>query len=221
MELMVNEIFVSFQGEGVHTGIPTVFVRLAGCNLRCRWCDTEYALDPSSGIRMSMHDILTEVERYHVGMVCLTGGEPLMQEGCVELVKCLISRNILVDIETNGSLDIGALIENGEHVLISMDAKTPSSGMQERIFGSNIAMLRPWDQLKFIVKDEPDIRYAAGIIREFGPVCNIIFTPEGNQDTEKIAGLILEMVLSNELPKCARLMLQMHKMIWGPDRRRS
>lgn len=219
MELNINEIFASFQGEGVHTGIPTVFIRLAGCNLRCRWCDTAYAIEPSSGIPMSISDILSKVSGYGLGVVCLTGGEPLLQSGSIELVDQLLSNGIRVDIETNGSLDIGPYIGKGEDAMLSMDVKTPSSGMESSLLVSNISLLRPVDQLKFVVKDDDDIQYAVGIIRKHLPRCTVLFTPEGNENIEPVADLILKKVLTGELPSEIRFMLQMHKVIWKGDRR--
>ncbi|MBN1539436.1 MAG: hypothetical protein JW939_04770, partial [Candidatus Thermoplasmatota archaeon] len=154
-----------------------------------------------------------------LGLVCLTGGEPLLQEGSIGLIKRLLSRGIKVDIETNGSLDIGPCIGMGEGVMISMDAKTPSSGMGSSFLVSNISLLRPNDQLKFIVRDDDDIEYAMDIVREFIPRSTVLFTPEGNENIEPLANFILEKVLSGALPCEIRFMLQMHKVIWKGDRR--
>jgi len=219
MDLKVNEIFASFQGEGIHTGIPTTFIRLAGCNLRCIWCDTMYAIEASSGSPMDISSVIAQVREIGLERVCLTGGEPLVQPGSLELVKSLISEGAKVDLETNGSLDIRPFIELGDSFFISLDAKLPSSGMDGEMFPGNIEILRPSDQLKFVAADLNDMEHAFTILRGRSPDCPVIFTPVSNTGGEAIAEILLSGILSGQVSGDIRLMLQTHKMIWGKDRR--
>ncbi|MGA1819855.1 MAG: 7-carboxy-7-deazaguanine synthase QueE [Thermoplasmatota archaeon] len=219
MDLIVNEVFGSFQGEGVHTGIPTLFIRLAGCNLRCEWCDTAYALEASSGSRIELSSLLEQVKRSRIGNVCLTGGEPLVQEGSLEFVKILLSEGFQVDIETNGSIDIGPYVLLGEELLISLDIKLPSSGMEGEMLLRNIGLLRPSDQLKFVARDKRDLEHAFTIMKEHSPRCRIIFTPVNNTGGDVIADVLMKKLGSGEITGDIRLMVQSHKVIWGPDRK--
>ena len=170
MDLSVYEIFTSFQGEGIHTGLPTTFIRLAGCNLDCRWCDTKYALRIEDGKMMSIHDIIGSVERSGLDLICLTGGEPLVQENGLELVRELMERSKRIDLETNGSLDIRPYAGMGPDIMISMDVKTPSSGQEDRFLLSNLDGLRKHDQLKFIVADQKDLDFALDFIGKYRPL---------------------------------------------------
>lgn len=220
MELVVNEIFLSFQGEGLHTGLPTTFVRLAGCNLKCGWCDTLYALDPGSGKPMGIPDIIREVKDLGNERVCITGGEPLLQEQTYTLVASLIEIGCLVDIETNGTISIGMYSELGERVFMSVDLKTPSSGEDGSFRMENMKFLRRHDQLKFIIGSEEDIEYSVEIIKMADPPCELVFTPVSNTGGGSLADGLMRRIKDGSLPpERTRLMVQTHKVIWPPERR--
>ncbi|MDD1769895.1 MAG: radical SAM protein [Methanomassiliicoccales archaeon] len=204
--MKVKELFRSLQGEGVLIGTPTVFVRTVGCNLDCEWCDTEYARE--GGEEMSVEQILKRIEELGTRFVCLTGGEPLLQKDAIKLIDKLVDRCYHVTVETNGSLPLED-IPCAENVLISMDIKCPSSGMQDQMLFDNIELLSPADQLKFIVADMKDLLYAAKVIEEHEPKCNLILTPVGGLDLKPVA----EFVLKNGIN--ARVLPQLHKLIWG------
>ena len=205
--MIVNEIFLSIQGEGKEIGLPTVFVRLTGCNLRCSWCDTKYAF--TEGKEMKIQDIMEEVERYGIKRVCLTGGEPLLQEGSRILMKELLDKGYHIVLETNGSLPIDAV---DERVLISMDWKTPSSREQDKMLESNLKYLKKKDQLKFVIADEGDYRYALHIIESHELGTEIIFQPLGGMNLRWLAERIIEDRVD------VRVLPQLHKVIWGDER---
>ena len=216
----INEIFTSFQGEGVHTGLPTTFIRLAGCNLDCKWCDTRYALSPSSGIETDIDEVFSKVKEPGIRMICITGGEPLIQPGTIELVKILAKEGYSIDIETNGSLSIESYVNLGHKVMISMDVKTPSSGEQDSFLNENITFLRPTDQLKFILSNETDLDFAIEFIKRERPSCNLVLTPVSNRGGDLLADKIMDVTLNGILPADRiRLMVQTHKVIWGGERR--
>jgi 7-carboxy-7-deazaguanine synthase len=226
MKLNVNEIFSSVQGEGIHTGIPTLFIRLAGCDLRCRWCDTPYALELGSGESMDMENIIQIAKDSECAQVCLTGGEPLFQKATVELVRIIVENGFRIDIETNGSHDIKDFIRYGDQVLLSIDVKSPSSGEEDSFLYENLEWVREFDQLKFIIKNDEDMEFALLFLENHMPVCNVIFTPCDNTG----AGSIVERIL-NELKnpkrskdfrnilKRSRTMIQTHKVIWSDGQR--
>ncbi len=204
--MLVNEIFLSIQGEGRTMGLPTVFVRLSGCNLKCRWCDTRYA--NAGGEEIGPNQVLAKVNHYGVRHVCLTGGEPLCQEGSINLVQVLLEGGRHVTLETNGSMPLEGLPEHPE-LLISMDYKCPSSGEEGRMRLENLVMLRPKDQLKFVVADHGDLERAENIVRQNRPQCPVIFTPVGGLTLQPV----VEFVLSRKLE--VRVLPQLHKIIWG------
>jgi len=204
--LRVYEIFASIEGEGVDIGMPSVFVRLSGCNLRCRWCDTPEALDLYSGSEMSIDNVLEEVKKYGIRRVVVTGGEPLMQNDALELVKKLLSEGFFVSVETNGTYDISALTEFN-NVRISIDIKTPSSGMEGRTLWENLSLLRPHDQVKFVLEGTEDYNYALSVIRRFEPKCNVVLMPVGGINAKWIAERVLKDKLS------CRVLVQLHKII--------
>jgi 7-carboxy-7-deazaguanine synthase len=191
-------------------GTPTVFVRFQGCNLRCEWCDTDYARE--GGVEMSIEQIVAKVAEYDTKFVCLTGGEPLLQKDCVKLMNKLLEKMYHVTLETNGSLSLED-VPCAENMLISMDIKCPSSGMQDKMMLSNIELLSPADQLKFIVADKEDLRYAEDIIGKYEIGSSIILTPVGGMDLEPVARFVLSRKIN------ARVLPQLHKLIWGPDAR--
>jgi len=214
--MKINEIFLSIQGEGVQMGIPTTFVRTTGCNLSCGWCDTVYARDPEAGDEMTVDQIVAKVKKNHVKHVCLTGGEPLMQSESLSLVKALIGEGFLVSIETNGSLPIDDYLElDPAKVVVSLDVKCPSSGMTEHNLIESLGKLRPTDQLKFVIRDAKDIRYAKKVL-EANPVgCQIVFQPVHGTDPKWLA----ERVLKSGLKALGvRVMVQLQKVIWGKKR---
>lgn len=207
--MKVCEIFKSIQGEGVTVGLPTTFVRLTGCNLRCDWCDTKYAYE--EGEEMGIPDILAKVQELGNEQVCVTGGEPLCQGETPSLVDRLIEKGYLVTLETNGSKSIEPL-QCSSNLMISLDIKCPSSGESGKMNFSNIVLLSPNDQLKFIIADRRDYDYAKEILKKHRPLCNIVMTPVGGRDLKELAEWALEDGLG------VRVLPQLHKIIWG-DRR--
>jgi 7-carboxy-7-deazaguanine synthase len=204
--MRVSEIFRSLQGEGVLIGTPTVFIRTVGCNLECSWCDTEYARE--GGEELSIEQIMTELEKHKTQFICLTGGEPLMQKDVIKLLDKLVDKCYHVTLETNGSLPLDD-VTCSESMLISMDIKCPSSGMEERMLMSNIDLLSPADQLKFIVADIDDLVYAEDVLKNHEVRCNVVFTPVGGMELEPVARFVLSRKLN------ARVLPQLHKLIWG------
>ena len=190
-------------------GTPTTFVRLAGCNLSCKWCDTEYAKE--TGEDMGIGEVIERVEEYGCEQVCVTGGEPLCQPDTPKLIDALLDKGFLVTLETNGSQSIEVL-ECSPTLMISLDIKCPSSGESESMLLSNIEMLGPTDQLKFIIGDSKDYEYAKGLIEKYVPGCIIVMTPVGGTELKELA----EGVLKDGLR--ARVLPQLHKIIWGDKR---
>jgi len=210
--LRVHSIYKSIQGEGQLIGLPMVFVRFAGCPLRCKWCDTE-EVRASRGKQMSIEQIMEEIGKLRLRYVCLTGGEPLAQSESVTLMNKMMDRGLFVQLETSGALSLEE-VPCSERVMISMDIKCPSSGMHDRMDFSNIELLSPFDQLKFIISDDDDYQYAKGIIKERDPKCPIIMTPVGGKELKSLAEKVLRDKLS------ARVLPQLHKLIWGDEQNR-
>ncbi len=212
MRLKVCEIFVSLQGEGVHQGLPTFFVRLAGCNLACRWCDSRYARE-EPGFDLSIEDILHRWQAEGgLPWVQITGGEPLLQEGVYPLMKRFLREGVTVLLETNGSILLDRVPQG---VVKIMDLKTPSSGMSRFMCWENLAYLSSKDQVKFVIADREDYLWAkAAIERHYLPVfTQVLLSPAyGELAPQKLAHWILE----DRLP--VRLQIQLHKFLWG-DRR--
>ena len=206
--MQVTEIFYSIQGEGSTIGSPTVFIRTTGCNLRCVYCDTTYAY--TSGKKMEIKKILEQIKTYPCDQICITGGEPLLQEDLKELINGLVQNKKTIILETNGSQSIQEFTHYPS-LIISMDLKTPSSNMNEHMNLKNIKSLRVQDQLKCIINDKKDYQYAKNIINEYHPNCIIFFQPVWGTDTSKLASWMLEDHLS------VRLGIQLHKIIWGEN----
>jgi len=206
--MRICEIFRSIQGEGLTMGVPTVFVRAVGCNLRCSWCDTMYSME--GGKEMTVPEIMEEVGSCRT--VCVTGGEPMLQKDILDLLDALIRADKKVVLETNGSIDLKD-VPKDSRIMISMDIKCPSSGMQDRMLDSNIGLLSEKDQLKFIIKDQTDFDYAVRYLKEHPVRTNVIFGPVGG--TDKLEWLV-ESVLDNDVD--ARVLPQLHKIIWGDKR---
>jgi 7-carboxy-7-deazaguanine synthase len=210
--LRLTEIFHSLQGEARSVGWPTVFVRLTGCPLRCGYCDTAYAFH--GGAWWEIDAILDEVARHGAKHVCVTGGEPLAQKRCIDLLKRLCDAGYDVSLETSGALDIGAVDARVSRV---MDLKTPGSGEQSRNCLSNIALLTPRDQVKFVLCDRADYDWALAMLREHVlPVrCDVLFSPSyGQLQARDLA----EWMLADRVP--ARFQLQLHKVLWGEEQGR-
>ncbi|MGH7083150.1 MAG: radical SAM protein [Acetobacteraceae bacterium] len=220
--VQITEIFHSLQGESTRAGEPCVFVRLTGCNLRCRWCDTEYAFH--GGKRMSIPDVLAVVHRFHCRLVEITGGEPLLQPAPVaELAQALLDGGFTVMLETSGERDLSIV---PPAVVKIVDVKCPASGEAGAFLESNLARLQPWDELKFVLADRDDYDFARAFIarhRLNGASPTLLFSPAFRQDAagERSARQCLldpsdlaAWMLQDAVP--ARLNLQIHKFIWNP-----
>jgi 7-carboxy-7-deazaguanine synthase len=207
--MKVNEIFYSIQGEGVLVGIPSIFLRLTWCNLRCSFCDTTYAYE--QGTEMSIQEILDEIKKFACTYVCLTGGEPLLQKDAPKLIEHLLQKNYKICLETNGSISIKKFVGK-KSLMISLDIKCPSSGSHEQMNMKNISYLSKKDQLKFIIKNKEDYDYAKKILKKYNPPCTVFFQPVWGTNPKKLASWIL----NDGVP--VRLALQLHKIIWGAKR---
>ena len=206
--MRVCEKFKSLQGEGKKIGVPTFFIRCVGCNLKCSWCDTQYAtLEPGSD--MTVDEIMDAVG--DETDVCLTGGEPMLQPDSLELLRKLSDKGKTVVLETNGSISIKD-VPDSENIIISMDIKCPCSEMQDKMDFGNIGLLKEKDQLKFVIADGLDLEYAIEVVDRYKPKCEIIFTPVGGMDIEPLA----EEVIARGVK--ARVLTQLHKIIWGNKR---
>ena len=208
--LRITEIFHSLQGEARTAGIPTVFVRLTGCPLRCQYCDTAYAF--SGGEMMSIDKICQAVSEYQCAYVTVTGGEPLAQPECLALMTQLCDGGHFVSLETSGALPIE---EIDQRVTIVLDLKTPGSLECDRNREENIAFLKQVDQVKFVLCDHNDYEWAKAKMMQLdlpAKVDDILFSPSANQlAPEQLAGWIL----ADRLP--VRMQLQLHKLIWGDE----
>lgn len=208
--MRITEIFYSIQGESSFAGLPCVFVRSTGCNLRCVWCDTAYAF--YGGREMSPDEIIAEVARLSGGcrLVELTGGEPLLQKEIGALAQALLDRGYTVLCETGGSLDVDRL---PREVIRIVDVKCPGSGEAQRNLWSNLEKLGPRDEIKFVIRDRADYEWALDVIRERALAGRaILFSPVwGELDLRTLA----EWVLSDGAP--VRIQTQLHKHIWGPE----
>jgi len=221
--LRLNEIFHSIQGESSRAGEPCIFIRLAGCHLRCAWCDTEYAF--REGRRRTIDDILAEVLAIDCPLVELTGGEPLLQKPVHDLERRLHDAGRTVLVETSGACDITAC---DPRTVVIMDLKPPSSGECDRNLPSNLEALRPHHEVKFVIGDRGDYEWSREMIRTHelaGKVASLLFSPVFPQKQGlEIAGapgieprLLAEWILEDALP--VRMQLQLHKFIWEPARR--
>jgi 7-carboxy-7-deazaguanine synthase len=207
--LRITEIYYSIQGEGTKAGLPCIFIRLTGCNLRCTWCDTEYGYN--GGSDMSHDDILSEIQQYNCSLVEITGGEPLMQEETPVLVDLLLEKEYTVMVETAGSLDISVLSEN---VIRIVDMKCPGSGMSDKNDYQNLQRLTDIDELKFVLADKKDFDWSCDLIKKH-KLHNreVIFSPVyGDLNLTDLADWILKSNLN------IRMQIQLHKYIWGPDK---
>ena len=207
MSLRLTEIFHSLQGEAARTGLPTVFIRLTGCPLRCTWCDTTYSF--TGGSAWEIADILAEVARHPTRHVCVTGGEPLAQKECPALLQALCDAGYDVCLETSGALDISTI---DPRVARIMDLKAPASSECERNLWSNLRHLKAGDEIKIIIADRADYDWACQQLTQhrLADLCPVLLSPaQGSQDARQLA----EWILQDGLP--VRLQLQLHKLLWG------
>jgi len=205
--LRITEIFYSLQGEARTVGRPTVFIRLTGCPLRCQYCDTAYAF--SGGITWKLDDILTEVKKHSTRYVTVTGGEPLAQPNCLPLLSQLCDAGYEVSLETSGAMDVARV---DPRVVKVLDLKTPGSLEVARNLESNIALLTPQDQVKFVICGQADYQWAKAKVAEFDldrKVSDVLFSPS-NQELE--ARDLAEWILADHLD--VRLQVQLHKYLW-------
>ncbi len=207
--LRISEIFFSLQGETSRVGLPTVFVRLTGCPLRCTYCDTTYAF--SGGQTMTLDVILAEVARYAPRYVCVTGGEPLAQKNCHLLLRALCDAGYEVSLETGGALDVSGV---DARVMKVLDIKTPASGEVEKNLWSNLEHLDLHDEIKFVLCSEADYQWAKQVLqeRELTKRCAVLFSPAQGQLAPKD---VAEWMLRDRLP--VRLQVQLHKLLWGNE----
>ena len=207
MALRLTEIFFSLQGEAARAGLPTVFVRLTGCPLRCVWCDTTYSF--SGGEPATIDSILARVANYPARQVCVTGGEPLAQKECLPLLSALCDAGYEVSLETSGALDIAGVDPRVARV---MDLKAPDSGEGDKNRWENLGLLTPRDEIKIVVASRTDYEWARELIRErrLDTLCPVLLSPaQGLVDPTALAEWILEDGLN------VRFQLQLHKLLWG------
>lgn len=207
--LMVNEIFKSIQGESSFTGLPCIFIRLTGCNLRCTWCDTEYAF--YEGKPKSVQDIMEAIEPLGIPLVEITGGEPLLQDGVYDLMNALLEKNYQVLVETGGGVSVAKV---PKRVIKILDVKCPGSGEESKNLWDNLDHLNPEDEVKFVLADRADYEWSRDILDrcKIPQKVQVIFSPVYDRlDLKELAAWILE----DNLP--VRVQTQLHKVIWGKD----
>jgi len=211
-QLRISEIFFSLQGETSRVGLPTVFVRLTGCPLRCTYCDTSYAF--SGGQNMNIAQILEQVARHRAHYVTVTGGEPLAQKNSLILMQALCDAGYDVSLETGGALDVSGV---DARVVKVLDIKTPGSGEVEKNLWGNLEHLNPRDEIKFVLGDESDYLWAKQVLNEraLDQKCAVLFAPvQGQLSPTELA----DWILRDHLP--VRMQVQLHKLLWGNERGR-
>lgn len=207
MALRITEIFYSLQGEASRVGLPTVFVRLTGCPLRCTWCDTTYSF--TGGEAASIESVLAEVAKYPARQVCVTGGEPLSQKECLPLLVALCDAGYDVSLETSGALDVSAVDPRVSRI---MDLKAPDSGEVGRNLWSNLDCLDGRDEIKIVIASRGDYEWARDVVRQrqIDAICPVLISPaQGLLEARSLADWILEDGLN------VRFQLQLHKLLWG------
>lgn len=205
-QLKISEIFHSIQGESTLAGFPTVFVRLTGCPLRCTWCDTEYAF--AGGQWMGINDIIDQIKSFKTPYVCVTGGEPLAQKRCINLLDQLVENGFNVSLETSGAVSIANV---NDSITTVMDLKAPSSGEEQKNLYENINYLDAKDQIKFVIKDRTDYHWCLDTIKRYNLIdkCEVLLSPvAGEIDPKDLAQWILDDKL------LVRFQLQLHKILW-------
>jgi len=208
----IHEIYQSIQGESTLAGVPCTFVRLAGCPLRCSYCDTLQAIPFDSGNSMPIDDVLVQVKQWNNPLVLVTGGEPLAQKSCIDLLQKLLATGVMVQLETSGALDISTVPVAVRKVL---DIKSPASGEEKRNRWENLQYLQTHDEIKFVLNDEADYLWAKRVIAERlqDTPATILLSPcWGALSPEDLCAWILD----DKLP--VRMQLQMHKVIWGAEK---
>ncbi|KAA3616556.1 MAG: radical SAM protein [Calditrichaeota bacterium] len=209
--LRITEIFFSIQGESTRAGLPCIFIRTTGCDLRCRWCDTAYAF--SGGTKMTVELIMAEIRQWPCKLVELTGGEPVLQKYLPDLISALFAENYQVMIETGGHLDLSSI---DERVKIIVDVKCPGSGESEKMCFSNLENILPDDEVKFVIQDRDDYDYAAKIIKKYKleSRTTVLLSPVfGGIEYKKVVNWLLKDGIQ------ARIQLQLHKYIWDPQQK--
>jgi 7-carboxy-7-deazaguanine synthase len=204
--LRITEIFYSLQGESNTVGIPTVFIRLTGCPLRCLYCDTAYAF--TGGKKIEIADIILQAAQYGTQYITVTGGEPLAQPACLELITQLLDKGFIVSLETSGAIDVSTVDSRTVKI---MDLKTPGSGELGKNFYQNIYHLNKKDQVKFVIGNNEDYNWSKAIITKYAlpDRCEILFSPVmGQQNPTELA----EKILQDRLP--VRFQIQLHKLLW-------
>ncbi len=205
-QLKISEIFYSIQGESTFVGLPTVFIRLTGCPLRCTWCDTEYAF--AGGQWMNIDAIVEQTKSYGTPYVCVTGGEPLAQKRCLLLLDKLIDNGFNVSLESSGAISIANV---NDKVVTVMDLKAPGSGEEQKNIYENINFLDAKDQIKFVIKDRTDYHWTQDIIQRYNLIdkCEVLLSPvAGEINPADLAQWILDDKLM------VRMQLQLHKILW-------
>ena len=208
----ITEIFYSLQGETRTVGLPTVFVRLTGCPLRCGYCDTAYAFH--GGEKRDISDIVSEVQAYNPRYVTVTGGEPLAQQSCQELLTALCDLDMEISLETSGAIDISPV---DQRVVCVMDIKTPESGEESKNRYENIEFLKLQDQVKFVICNRTDYDWACEKLDEYklAEKCEVLFSPiHGSLNPAELA----DWIMKDNLP--VRMQIQMHKYLWGDEQGR-
>ncbi len=227
--MLINEIFSSIDGEGSRTGFPATFIRTYGCNLRCKYCDTMYAVDPENETDkqnafkdMTLNDIVQRCIELKNRRITFTGGEPLLQKGAAELVSLLLQSGFEVSIETNGAMDIEAFYnqlslseESVESLIFTLDYKTASSGEEDKMILSNLTFLRSQDVLKFVVGSKEELERMKQIVEEYNPKGQVFVSPVfGDIQPSELVDFVLE----NNLQE-VRVQVQLHKIIYPPEMR--
>jgi 7-carboxy-7-deazaguanine synthase len=207
--LRLTEIFLSLQGESTLSGWPTVFVRLTGCPLRCNYCDTAYAFH--GGAKHDLDAVLDRVKAFGVKHVCVTGGEPLAQPACLDLLRALCDRGHVVSLETSGALDVARV---DPRVIKVLDVKTPGSGEERRNRWGNLARLTAQDQVKFVICDRADYEWSRAVVRKkkLSGRCTVLFSPSHGQIP---ARELADWIVADRLP--VRFQVQLHKLLWGEE----
>ncbi len=210
--LLVNEIFHSIQGESTRVGLPTVFVRLTGCPLRCHWCDSEYAF--SGGHSLTVEEVVTQVRRFNCPVVCVTGGEPLAQKDSLALLTALCDVGLDVSLETSGAMDVSAVDERVSKI---MDLKAPGSGEEAANRWDNLRFLTPRDEIKCVLASPEDYDWAKKMLVEqnLTSLCTVLFSPVADSES-MLPRDLAEWILRDGLP--VRFQLQLHKQLWGAQR---
>jgi len=208
--LRITEIFYSLQGESTRAGLPTVFIRLTGCPLRCTWCDTAYAF--AGGAALSLPAILERVAAHDCPTVCVTGGEPLAQTNCLPLLTALCDAGYAVSLETSGALDISGVDPRVSRIV---DLKAPDSGEADRNRWENLGDLRQSDEIKIVLASRADYEWAKSALagRRLNEICRVLFSPVWDKLPP---AQLAEWILADRLP--VRFQLQLHKVLWGQER---